>query len=486
VQRLRVTSLWVACVLLLVFGQATEAATITLAWDPPADSTPTGYLVRVGTQSGTYGAQIDVGLRTSFGVAGLTDGTRYFFVVLGYKAGGELTPPSLEVSSVAGPVLPGTPSAPTGFTATLRDARFLDLRWTPPPDTGLIGYRISAGSAPGQENVGSFTTGLTTTFTASDLPPGTYYVRVQAVNSAGPGQRSNEAAVTIGDGPGGLDAPRDLRATVTGRSLNLSWQPPADGLAVSGYLIEAGSASGAVDMTVSTHDPTFSAADVPDGTYFLRVKAVRAGRPGSPSNEVIAVIDGGSKPCKAKPGGPKSVTAAIAGTLIRLTWQRGDGDEPTGYVVEAGSAPGGRDVATLTFDANITTVGGPVPNGTYFLRVTAVNACGASTASSEVSVTVGGPPPVLPGPPVGLVGDVTGSAVSLAWSQPVTGGAPSRYIIEATDAAGNPLVTIDTGNAATTFAHAGVPEGIYIVRIRGANAAGIGPASHPLTVTVTP
>jgi len=120
------------------------------------------------------------------------------------------------------------------------------------------------------------------------------------------------------------------------------------------------------------------------------------------------------------------------------------------------------------------------------VRIAALNSCGASTPSPEVSVTIGGPAPIVPNAPSVLTQDVTGASVSLTWASPTAGGETSRYIIEATDTLGTPLATLDTGNAATSFTHGVGGAGVYVVRVRAANAAGVGPASEPVTVVVTP
>ena len=49
--------------------------------------------------------------------------------------------------------------------------------------------------------------------------------------------------------------------------------------------------------------------------------------------------------------------------------------------------------------------------------------------------------------------------------------------------AGGPLA-VDTGNPTTEFVHPNTPPGQYVIRVRAANAAGVGPASAPITIVV--
>ena len=53
---------------------------------------------------------------------------------------------------------------------------------------------IEAGSAPGLANLASIQVGPVSTFTTT-APPGTYYVRVRAINGRGSSQSSNEIVV---------------------------------------------------------------------------------------------------------------------------------------------------------------------------------------------------------------------------------------------------------------------------------------------------
>jgi hypothetical protein len=57
----------------------------------------------------------------------------------------------------------------------------------------VTSYRVLAGSRPTACNLADFNTGSAAT---TNVPPGTYYMRVVAVNAAGTSGRSNE--ITVG------------------------------------------------------------------------------------------------------------------------------------------------------------------------------------------------------------------------------------------------------------------------------------------------
>ena len=112
-------------ILITVAAAATAAAdTINLAWDPNRESTLQGYMVHVGTQSGTYTQHIDVGLNTSYGWPSAVAGQRYCFAVSAYVAGHLEGPKSNEVCgfSNAAPVLanPGSRSSVVGQPTSLQ------------------------------------------------------------------------------------------------------------------------------------------------------------------------------------------------------------------------------------------------------------------------------------------------------------------------------------------------------------------------------
>src|SRR5262245_42625469 len=81
----RICSRWVGlmartialALLISAVPKASDAANVTLAWDPSADATVTGYAVYYGTKSGNLPNGVNVGNQTSYQITGLTDGQPY-------------------------------------------------------------------------------------------------------------------------------------------------------------------------------------------------------------------------------------------------------------------------------------------------------------------------------------------------------------------------------------------------------------------------
>ena len=89
-----------------------------------------------------------------------------------------------------------------------------------------------------------------------------------------------------------------------------------------------------------------------------------------------------------------------------------------------------------------------------------------------------------PGAPQGLTSAVTGNTVTLTWSAPGSGGAPSSYIVEASVVPGGPVVA-SLPVAGTSLTVPNVPSGNYYVKVRALNGSGAGAPSSEVLVSVS-
>ena len=98
-----------------VFSANGQAGQVSLAWD--AVSGATGYRLFYGTATGNYASNVDAKNATNYTVAGLTDGTRYYFSVRAYNAtmtSGYSPEVNTVVGTATGPVASFTASATSG------------------------------------------------------------------------------------------------------------------------------------------------------------------------------------------------------------------------------------------------------------------------------------------------------------------------------------------------------------------------------------
>jgi hypothetical protein len=221
---------------------------------------------------------------------------------------------------------------------------------------------------------------------------------VRSKNAAGVSAASNESVLVVGGACGAVPNPASgLVATSSGSTVTLVWSAPAGGCPASAYFVEAGSAPGLSNLanfSTGNSATTFSAGGVGNGSYYVRVRSWSPAGKSAASNEALLVVGGGGPPA---PGGcagaPTNLAAAVSGTTVTLSW--GGTGSASSYVIEAGRSAGSSDVGVSDTRSAATSLATVLPNGTYYIRVKARGNCGVSTASNEVVVTVGGPPPTL-------------------------------------------------------------------------------------------
>jgi endonuclease/exonuclease/phosphatase family metal-dependent hydrolase len=279
--------------------------------------------------------------------------------------------------------------------------------------------------------------------------------------------------------------PEGLASTVSGHTAAFVWQPPSTGGVPASYVLEASlSPGGPLIASMPVVGTTLDVPNVPNGVYYVRVRALNASGVSAPSHEVVVVVpaDGG---CTGLPGAPESLRGSATNNQVTLSWRAPANDcGVISYSVQAGSTPGATDIAVVNV-GNARAVSSSAPPGTYYVRVVAVNALGGSVASNEVAVSVpGGGCMAAPHPSQDLRARVTGSTVTLSWSPPADGCASTTYTVHAGSYPGQSDLGVVSVGAATSLT-ATASAGTYYVHVVASNALGTSAPSAPVSVIVT-
>lgn len=178
---------------------ATSSSTVTLTWAPPTIGTPMSYVIEAASAPGGPAnlANFNTGnALTTLIVPDVPAGT-YYIRVRAVSSCGTSAPSSelqLIVSVVNASSCPGAPrslqSSVSGSTVT--------FTWLAPTTGTATSYVVRAGTQPGLADLANFDTGSTAlTLVSSNVPAGSYYVRVYAKNACGLSASSNEVLTVV-------------------------------------------------------------------------------------------------------------------------------------------------------------------------------------------------------------------------------------------------------------------------------------------------
>ena len=208
-----------------------SGGTVALTWAAPtAGDAVVTYRLQAGSGPGLLNlADFRTSSSATNYTALLVGAGAYYVRVLALNSAFQSSPASNEVLVTVGagagctastPVPTGPLSAPRSLVNAAQSAGTISLAWSAPASGTPTSYVIVAGSAPGQSDLvpGSDTGSTALSLVAANVPPGQYYVRVYAKNSAGLSPPSNEVLVFViafgnrGDVQVSLswDAPSDL------------------------------------------------------------------------------------------------------------------------------------------------------------------------------------------------------------------------------------------------------------------------------------
>ena len=274
----------------------------------------------------------------------------------------------------------GVAAQPSNLVATASGSGVV-LTWIGPPGATPVRYAIRGGTAPHTSTLPVIVTAdASNTYTIPALPPGSYYFAVFAILADGLSPPSDEAAVVAGGSWSASGPPGGALAVIEGGYITATWTP-APGVGAL-YRVEIGHGPGLADAAVLTTTQPSVTYRAGEATSYLRVREVRGATVSAPSNEVSVAV--ASAICTAAPLDPVLLPVSTTMGETTISWLPGGGARADHYRVE-GTSPAGR--TTMTSRGTGTSLTTRLEPGTYSIRVTAFNACGASAASNEYTFT---------------------------------------------------------------------------------------------------
>jgi fibronectin type 3 domain-containing protein len=319
-------------------------AQVTLNWT--ASSGATGYYVKRSTTRGGPYTQISTQATASDTDTGLTNGTKYFYVVSAYNSAGQ-SANSAEVNAT--PVL-AAPSVPTGLAATAGNAQ-ASLSWA--ATSGASSYHVKRSATSGSETQISAPT--SNSYTDTGLTNGTkYFYVVSAVNSGGESANSSEVSATPSAPLTAPATPTGLHATGGNAQVSLSWSASTS---AASYNVKRSTANGGPYNT-AVASPTvtnYTDTTVTNGTtYYYVVSAVNSAGQSANSAQASATpaIPTANVTITINPAQTKAISpyiyginfySGVTGAPPQLTFDRAGGNRWTAYNWETNASNAGSD-----------------------------------------------------------------------------------------------------------------------------------------------
>ncbi len=316
---------------------------ITLTWT--SSSGATGYYVKRSTTSGGPYTQIATPSASTYTDTGLTNGTKYYYVVSAYNSAGQ-SANSAEASAT--PIAPA-PSTPTGLSATAENAQ-VSLTWN--ASAGATSYHVKRSSTSGAET--QIAAPASNSYTDTGLTNGTkYFYVVSAVSSGGESANSTEVSATPTAPATPPATPTGLKATAGNAQVSLTWNASAG---ATTYNLKRSTTNGGPYSTITSPAVTnYSDTSVTNGTtYYYVVSSVNSAGESANSSQVTATpaavaanVTITINPTKAKPISPWiygiNFYSGVTDVPPQLTFDRAGGNRWTAYNWETNASNAGSD-----------------------------------------------------------------------------------------------------------------------------------------------
>ena len=255
------------------------SGSLTATWDPPAaGGAASGYNVeyRAAGVGNNWARIMSNGVATSIGISGL-ERSGYLVRV---QAVNEIGASGWARQRTSGPGAAEPPGEPQNLSLAPGDGS-LTATWDPPADGGAasgytVEYRPVGGGNWWRRVVYN---GAATSVEITGLEPGSYLVRVQALNEIGASgwarQRTPEPTPPEPtEAPG---RPQNMSVVPGTGSLTVTWDPPVSGGAASGYNVDyrfAGGGNRWVRVRANADVTSVEITGLEPDLYVVRVRAV--------------------------------------------------------------------------------------------------------------------------------------------------------------------------------------------------------------------
>jgi hypothetical protein len=349
-----------------------------------------------------------------------------------------------------------------------------------------VGGSFTAVSGVPRNNLAAIdaVTGIATAFVDAQLPPSTVLSLERSgstlyVGTLVTGLRALDAATGAPTGP----ALPTLSPSAPVRALSVR----DNTLYVGGGLFNLGAVMrrglGGIDLAQTPAVPTTWNPDAGynvNAIYAFPDVVVAVGN-FNRANPVPASSLGVWERTSGVPAPPLDFEAGAIDNLVSMEWTPAMlGPAATGYNLEVGTTPtSGNDLMTIPL-GNVTSLNVPAPTGIYYVRLRATNASGESEPTPTLRLEAGCTAP--PGPPAFVNLFVNGSRLDLDWER--GRGNVASYILEVGSASGLSDILTTTLPLSPARIGGDVPPGTYYIRVKAANACGIGPASSEVFAVV--
>jgi phosphodiesterase/alkaline phosphatase D-like protein len=472
-------------------GNSNTITTTTIPAAPTATAatsvTAASFTANWGSVTGATGYRLDVSADgfstfvtgfnnlavggTSQPVTGLAGGTTYSYRVRAENGSG-----ASANSNVINQLT--IPAAPTATAATSVTGTSFTANWG--SVTGASGYRLDVSTDNG---FGSFVSGYNdlavagTSQSVTGLTQGqTYYYRVRAQNASGTSTNSNTISLSTTVG-----TPTATAATsITTTSFTANWGTVAG---ATGYRLDVATTNtftagtyvtGFQDLAVAATSQSVTGLTA-GTTYYYRVRAESGAGTSGNSNTITAVTI---------PAAPVA-TSATSVTASSCTANWGSVTGATGYRLDVSTASdfssfvsGYNNLAVAGTSQSITGLGG---GATYYYRVRAENASGASANSNTISQLL------IPAAPTATAAtSVTATSFTANWGS-VTGATGYRLDVStASDFSSFVSGYSNLAVAGTSQSVTGLTSGVtYYYRVRAEDATGTSANSNTISQQTT-